>query len=198
MSSYVKYCKAQAVECARRAKLASSPELAAERRSLGLRWLKLAEKAKATPLGRPREVESAALGVPVLGRPLWRRGDDRILVPAGTHAAIGEDAVVRDPPEGLFVDFFGVGLEHEALARAPAARVHHGMVPRWEFVPVVVSVEIGPQVDVALRAPERTEELAQVFGVGFARHHGSNHEGRIDDLAESELLGEIVGAAEQG
>src|SRR5260221_14793476 len=99
-----------------------------------------------------------AVGVPVLGRPLWRRGDDRILVPAGTHAAIGEDAVVRDPPEGLFVDFFGVGLEHEALARAPAARVHHGMVPRWEFVPVVVSVEIGPQVDVALRAPERTEE----------------------------------------
>ena len=66
MSSYVKYCKAQAVECARRAKLASSPELAAERRSLGLRWLKLAEKAKATPLGRPREVESAALGVLVI------------------------------------------------------------------------------------------------------------------------------------
>ena len=63
MSSYVKYCKAQAAECARRAKLASSPELAAERRSLGLRWLKLAEKAQATPLGRPREVESAAQGI---------------------------------------------------------------------------------------------------------------------------------------
>ena len=63
MSSYVKYCKAQAAECARRAKLASSPELAAERSSLGLRWLKLAEKAQATPLGRPREVESAAQGI---------------------------------------------------------------------------------------------------------------------------------------
>jgi len=63
MSSYVKYCKAQAAECARRAKLASSPELAAERRSLGLRWLKLAEKAKAMPLGRPREAESAAQGL---------------------------------------------------------------------------------------------------------------------------------------
>ena len=63
MSSYVKYCKVQAAECARRAKLASSPELAAERRSLGLRWLKLAEKAQATPLGRPREVESAAQGI---------------------------------------------------------------------------------------------------------------------------------------
>jgi hypothetical protein len=61
--SYVKYCKAQAAECARRAKLASSPELAAERRSLGLRWLKLAEKAKATPLGRSREAESVAQGL---------------------------------------------------------------------------------------------------------------------------------------
>jgi hypothetical protein len=52
MSSYVMYCRAQAAECARRAKLASSPELAAERRDLGLRWLRLAQKAKATPLGR--------------------------------------------------------------------------------------------------------------------------------------------------
>jgi hypothetical protein len=55
MSSYVMYCRAQAAECARRAKLASSPELAAERRNLGLRWLRLAEKAKATPFGRMPE-----------------------------------------------------------------------------------------------------------------------------------------------
>jgi len=55
MSSYVMYCRAQAAECARRAKLASSPELAAERRNLGLRWLRLAQKAEATPLGRMPE-----------------------------------------------------------------------------------------------------------------------------------------------
>ena len=55
MSSYVMYCRAQAAECARRAKLASSLELATERRNLGLRWLRLAEKAKATPLNRVRE-----------------------------------------------------------------------------------------------------------------------------------------------
>ena len=54
MSSYVMYCRAQAAECARRAKLASSPELAAERRNLGQRWLRLAEKAKATPFSRGR------------------------------------------------------------------------------------------------------------------------------------------------
>src|ERR1700750_2984957 len=55
MSSYVMYCRAQAAECVRRAKLASSPELAAERRNLGLRWLRLAQKAKAPPLGGVRE-----------------------------------------------------------------------------------------------------------------------------------------------
>jgi hypothetical protein len=52
------YCQAQAAECARRAKLANSPEIAAERRALGLRWLRLAEKAKAA--GRICEAASAA------------------------------------------------------------------------------------------------------------------------------------------
>jgi len=53
MSSYAKYCRDQAAECARRVKLASSPEVAASCRELGLRWLKLAEKAERTsrPLG---------------------------------------------------------------------------------------------------------------------------------------------------
>src|SRR5262249_55483519 len=58
MSSYVKYCQVQAAECVRRAKLASSPELAAERRSLGLRWLRLAEKAQG---GTLRSNEQAAI-----------------------------------------------------------------------------------------------------------------------------------------
>ncbi|MFL6823014.1 MAG: hypothetical protein ACJ8FA_10630 [Xanthobacteraceae bacterium] len=57
MSSYVMYCLAQAAECARRAKLASSPQIAAERRALGLRWLRLAEKARAS--GRMRDPSSA-------------------------------------------------------------------------------------------------------------------------------------------
>ena len=61
MSSYVMYCRAQAAECARRAKLASSPEVAASHRSLGLRWLRLAEKAQAAPFGRTSKPESAAL-----------------------------------------------------------------------------------------------------------------------------------------
>lgn len=45
-SSYAKYCRDQATECARRVKLASSPQVAASVRDLGLRWLNLARKAE--------------------------------------------------------------------------------------------------------------------------------------------------------
>jgi hypothetical protein len=48
MSSYARYCRDQAAECARRARLASSPEIIARCRRLGLQWLKLAQKAEAT------------------------------------------------------------------------------------------------------------------------------------------------------
>ena len=51
MSSYAKYCRDQAAECARRVKLANSPEVAETCRNLGLRWLKLAQKADLQPLG---------------------------------------------------------------------------------------------------------------------------------------------------
>jgi hypothetical protein len=45
MSSYAKYCREQAADCARRARIASSPEVVANCRILQERWLKLAEKA---------------------------------------------------------------------------------------------------------------------------------------------------------
>ncbi len=47
MSSYGGYCQRQAAECARRVKLARSPEVVIHYRSLGLRWLKLAQKERA-------------------------------------------------------------------------------------------------------------------------------------------------------
>jgi hypothetical protein len=47
MSSYARYCQRQAVECARRAAMASSPDVAAYQRDLGLRWVKLAQKERA-------------------------------------------------------------------------------------------------------------------------------------------------------
>jgi hypothetical protein len=54
MSAYARYCRDQAAECARRARIASSPEVAAERRALGLKWLRLAERAQAAdrPFGQ--------------------------------------------------------------------------------------------------------------------------------------------------
>ena len=45
MSSYAKYCRDQAAECARRARLANSPEVAENCLKLELRWIKLAERA---------------------------------------------------------------------------------------------------------------------------------------------------------
>jgi hypothetical protein len=48
MSSYAKYCQEQATACARRARLASSPEIVAYCRRLEFRWLRLAEQAHET------------------------------------------------------------------------------------------------------------------------------------------------------
>jgi len=48
MSSYARYCRDQAAECARRARLARSPEVVERCRRLGLQWLKLAQKAEAS------------------------------------------------------------------------------------------------------------------------------------------------------
>jgi hypothetical protein len=46
MSSYASYCHDQAAYCARRARLASSPEVVAYCRSLEFRWLELAARAQ--------------------------------------------------------------------------------------------------------------------------------------------------------
>jgi hypothetical protein len=57
MSSYARYCQTQATHCARRAKLASSPDVKAYHRRLGLQWLKLAEKARVAS-GRTRPLHA--------------------------------------------------------------------------------------------------------------------------------------------
>ena len=48
MSSYATYCQDQAADCARRARLATSPDIAAYYQGLGLRWGRLAEQAQGT------------------------------------------------------------------------------------------------------------------------------------------------------
>jgi hypothetical protein len=54
MSSYASYCQDQGIDCARRARLARSLEVATYWRCLGFRWLRLAERAQRTEgaLGR--------------------------------------------------------------------------------------------------------------------------------------------------
>ncbi len=63
MSSYASYCQDQATDCARRARLARSPEIVAHRRSLEFHWLTLAERAQATggALGHERDLAAATL-----------------------------------------------------------------------------------------------------------------------------------------
>src|SRR5262249_58194611 len=58
MSSYASYCQDQAIDCARRARLASTPEIVAHCRSLEYRWLRLAARAQATggALGHDRDL----------------------------------------------------------------------------------------------------------------------------------------------
>jgi hypothetical protein len=58
MSSYASYCHDQAAYCARRARLASSPEVVAYCRGLEFRWLKLAEGAQEQEMNRRLSHES--------------------------------------------------------------------------------------------------------------------------------------------
>jgi hypothetical protein len=90
-----------------------------------------------------------------------------------------------------------VGLEDDALAGAPAPRVHHGVIALGKFIPVVARVEFRTQVDVALGALQGAEIAPDVLGIGRAVDHGGDHEGGVDHLAEAELLDEVIGTAEQ-
>ncbi|MFL6800107.1 MAG: hypothetical protein ACJ8F3_22195 [Xanthobacteraceae bacterium] len=64
MSSYRRYCREQAGECARRARLARSPEVAANCLKLELRWIKLAESAESTWRREPKVAAKAPAALP--------------------------------------------------------------------------------------------------------------------------------------
>ena len=76
MSTYRGYCQGQAIECARRTRMASTPAVAEHYRELGKHWLKLAEKerAKARLKGTTvRMVGAEAVQVsPSTSRTPWR------------------------------------------------------------------------------------------------------------------------------
>ena len=69
MSSYTNYCQDQAADCARRARLASSPEIVAYCRTLELRWLNLAEQAQETGGALGHESGPAATLLPLRDKP---------------------------------------------------------------------------------------------------------------------------------
>ena len=69
MSSYANYCHDQAADCARRARLASSPEMIAYCRTLELRWLKLARWAQKADSALGYEHDPAATLLPLRDKP---------------------------------------------------------------------------------------------------------------------------------
>ena len=68
MSAYAKYCQDQATACARRAGLASSPEIVTYCRNLEFRWLKLAKQAHETG-GALGHESSLSVTLPLQERP---------------------------------------------------------------------------------------------------------------------------------
>src|SRR5262249_49294750 len=60
-------------------------------------------------------------------KPLRREPQHGVLVLALAHLGTGKDLVLRDPLEGFLVGLLGIRLEHQPLARAPAAGVHLGV-----------------------------------------------------------------------
>jgi hypothetical protein len=66
MSPYGRYCQRQASECARRARLAASPDVAEHYRKLGLAWLKLAQNERI-----PRVLKTATEAINHTPRRSW-------------------------------------------------------------------------------------------------------------------------------
>src|SRR5437868_4793731 len=158
-------------------------------------WTAGVSPAKRRP-GRPRSNNKllCALCVSVVNL----NSQDSVLVDAGAHLACWEGGGRRDPGEGFLVHLFGVGLEDEPLARAPAPRVDLVTEAGREFLAVIMGIEVRPQIDVALRPAERAEIFAHILRVGIAGDERGHHKRRVDDLAETELFHEVVGSAEQG
>src|SRR5215831_9356325 len=126
-----------------------------------------------------------------------RLSKDRGLVFAAAHFAAREDAVLLDPGKRLLERRFRVRLEHQPLAGTPAPGIHLIVEAQRKFFLVVVRVELGPQIDVALGAAQAAEIFAYILRIGRAVDDRRHHEGGVDDFAKAELLDKIVRPAEQ-
>jgi hypothetical protein len=58
-------------------------------------------------------------------------------------------------------------------------------------------VELRAQVEIALGAAQRAVELTKILRIGVAVNHHADHEGRVENLAVTELLGEVIRSAKQ-
>src|SRR6185437_6341108 len=92
----------------------------------------------------------------------------RAVVIANGLMSFGEDVTLGNPVESFLVGFAGVRLEDDALAWSPAARVHLGMEAGRELFLVVVGVELGAQVNIALGPAQGAEAFFDVLGIRVA------------------------------
>ena len=122
--------------------------------------------------------------------------DGRLLVVARAHSAFGEDVVLGRSIRSIARTPGGCRARTRCARRGPSGACPCGRETARGIRSVVMGVELGPQVDVALRALQRGEGLRRSAD-RVAGDHRRHHEGRIDDFPEAELLREVIGAAEQ-
>ncbi len=123
-------------------------------------------------------------------------GHRRVLERSHDRVTLREDPAPENPALRILVHRPRIGLEHDALAGAEAARVHDRMKALRELFEVVMRVTVSVEVDVGLCAAQGRKIPAHVFGVGALGDHHGHHEARIEHFAEAELLEEIVGPRE--
>src|SRR5262249_27783850 len=126
-----------------------------------------------------------------------RLSKDRGLIFAAAHFAARENAVMLEATKRLLERILRVRLEHQPLPRAPTPGIHLIAEAPWKFLLVVVRMELGPQIDVALRAAQAAEILVHILRIGGAVDDRRHHEGGVNDFAKAELLDKIVRPTEQ-
>src|SRR5262245_60105506 len=108
------------------------------------------------PSATPRSTSTDARRRRASGQPNYD-----VLIAIRTHRrpAALEDFPLGDPVARLGEGFRRVGLEHNTFARSPTPRIHEVVIALGKFLPIVVRIKIGTQIDIALRPLQRVVEF---------------------------------------
>src|SRR5262249_11341503 len=104
-----------------------------------------------------------------------------------------ENAALANPRLSLGVGFLAIGQKHDTLAARETAHIDPRFVAVGDFVQVEVFVLLRREVEIHLRALEALHVFVDVGRLDPMGKHEGDHEGRVDDLAEAELLQDLIG-----